>query len=299
MDYYVAWTHSDPIFQQYLPDAKVLVSPPNVSLSWQIRQWPSLPKALIVDSGAYQYYREGRRPLPQELLARQLRVLGNCTVVCGFCHLDVPMLGTRNVAVLDRRVSENLEHARWLAHHIGVEGLPANVELLGVIQGYSVETVFYTAQSLADMGYTRFALGSLAKMSSSNKSELLRRVEAALEAVGPTVHILGVSSVTLLRRLAQIGVQSADSGAPVHEAWRGGLYYSQPFRRYKVPSPHFSEWIRSYGFAEILPAPLPCDCPVCLHDSQRLLEPQGKEYVNLRAVHNYYHLVRELQVAAP
>lgn len=295
MDYYVAWTHSDPVFQQFVPDCKVLVSPPNVSLTWQIRQWPCPPQTLILDSGAYQYYRAGRRPTPEEVLTRQLHMLGDDKVVCGFCHPDTPMLGTRSLSELDRRVAHNLERARWLIEFARRQGLPANVRLLGVIQGYNVETVFYVAQALLDMGYEWLALGSLARLSSSASDELLRRVEAALEAAGPGLHVLGVSSVTLLPRLSRIGVQSADSGAPLHEAWRGGLFYSQPFRRYKLPSPHFKEWTRNYSFAEVLPAPLPCDCPVCAEDSSRLLQPSGKLYVNLRAVHNYYHLRRELQ----
>jgi tRNA-guanine family transglycosylase len=298
MDYYVSWTHSDPVFQQFVPDAKILVSPPNVSLSWQIRQWPCRPQALIVDSGAFQYYRAGRRPTPEELLSRQLHILGGEAIDCGFCHPDMPMLGTRNLAELERRVAQNLEQARWLIRVATSHALPPNVRPIGVVQGYSVETVFYVAQALTDMGYTWLALGSLAKLSSTDSNELMRRAEAALEAVGPGLHVLGVSSVTLLPRLSQLGVQSADSGAPIHEAWRGGLFYSRPFRRYKLPSPHFKEWTRNYSFAEILPAPLPCDCPVCLEDSDRLLQPSGKLYVNLRAVHNYFHLRRELTASA-
>jgi len=103
----------------------------------------------------------------------------------------------------------------------------------------------------------------------------------------------------VLAKLASLGVESADSSAPAHEAWRGGLFYSTPFRRYKVPSPHFAEWRRSYGFAEILTDPLPCDCPVCRDDSRRLLQPNGKAFIRLRATHNCYHLDRELTLAAP
>jgi tRNA-guanine family transglycosylase len=144
------------------------------------------------------------------------------------------------------------------------------------------------------MGYTSFALGSLAGMVASSRDELLRRVEAALEAVGPNLHVLGVSSTTVLPQLVRAGVASIDSGAPIHEAWRGGLFYSRPFRRYKLASPHFQEWRRTYSFAEILTDPLPCDCPVCQENPEHIFQLKGKRFINLRAVHNYYHILRDL-----
>lgn len=272
----------------------MLVGPPNVNLAWRASDWSTLPAALIIDSGAYQYYKEDRHPNPAAVLERQRHMVDGVSIPVGLCHLDIPMLGTRNVVELDRRVLQNLEHAQWLIDHLRDHPLPPNVHPIGVIQGYSVERVYIVARILAEMGYTSFALGSLAGLVASSRDEVYRRVEAALEAVGPFLHILGVSSTEVLAKLATLGVQSADSGAPGHEAWRGGLFYSNPFRRYKVPSPHFKEWSRSYSFADILTEPLPCTCPVCREDSSRLLQPCGKEFIKLRAIHNYYHLNREL-----
>ncbi len=297
MDYYIAWTHSDPIYQHYLPGTRVLVSPPNVNSVWDIYRWPVLPKDLIIDSGAFQYNRSGRPVAPEAALERQVQMASDAPISIGMCHLDVPMMGTRSVAELDRRVDQNLANAQWLIDRASSFGLHPNIHLVGVIQGYSVERIYVVAQALADMGYTWFALGSLAGMVASAKAELFRRVEAALEAIGTNIHVLGVSSAKVLTDLARLGIASADSGAPIHEAWRGGLFYSNPFRRYKLPSPHMKEWSRSYSFADILAEPLPCDCPICREDSQRLMVPSGKAFVNLRAIHNCYHLIRELGVA--
>lgn len=294
MDYYISWTHSDPIYQRQLANIRTLVSPPNVSQSWTIHDWPTLPRSMIVDSGAFQYYRTGRSPTPQAALTRQLQMITDQSLPVGICHLDTPLIGTRNLAELERRITQTLSNARWLMKHSTTDGLPPNIQPIGVIQGYSVERVYVVAQALADMGYTTFAVGSLAALVAKDKAEVLRRVEAALEAVGTNIHILGVSSFAILDELARLGVQSADSGAPMHEAWRGGIIYSQPLRRYKLPSPHFQEWRRSYSFAEILDSPLPCDCPVCREDSSRLMQPRGKPFVNMRALHNCYQLMREL-----
>lgn len=299
MQYYISWTHSDPIYHQAIPDLGVLVSPPNVSLSWSLVDWPVLPSRIIIDSGAYQYYRNERQVSPAETLNRQLAIVTEQVSMVGICHLDVPLLGTRELAELDRRVTRSLAHARWLMDQVEAGRLPANVYPIGVIQGYSVESVYFVAQVLQDMGYTSFALGSLANMATNNGDEVLRRVEAALEAVGPEIHVLGVSSVALLPAIAQLGVRSADSSAPMREAWMGGIVYSRPFRRYKIASAHFREWQRSYKFADLLETPLPCECPVCLVDSQRLMEIRGKQYVNLRALHNCYHLAREFASAYP
>jgi tRNA-guanine family transglycosylase len=290
--YFVSWTHSDPVYQQRLPEVRALVSPPNVSQTWRAGDWPCPPEELIVDSGAFQHHRAGRAPTPEEALRQQLRVaegLGGPAVVC---HLDVLMIGARGPDEAARRSARSLAHAHWLIRSVEANGLGGQIEPIGVIQGYGAEQIFYVGQALADMGYRRFALGSLAAKVAGARDEVLRRVEAALEAVGPRLHILGVSSVPVLASLARLGVESADSGAPIKEAASGGVIYSRPYRRYKLASPHFREWRRSYGFAELLEEPLPCDCPVCSEDPAAMLEPRGKAAVNLRAVHNYYHLRR-------
>lgn len=297
MKYFVSWTHSDPVYQQYLPEVRALVSPPNVSQTWQAGDWPCPPEELIVDSGAFQYHRAGRIPSPEEALRQQLRIVEGLGAPAAICHLDVLMIGVRSPEEAARRSALSLAHAHWLISYLESSRLKGHVEPIGVIQGHTVEQVFYVAQALADMGYERFALGSLATKVAGARDEVLRRVEAALEAVGPRLHILGVSSVAVLASLARLGVESADSGTPIKEAASGGLIYSGPFRRYKLPSPHFREWRRSYGLAEILEEPLPCDCPVCCENPGAVMEQRGKAAVNLRAVHNYYHLRRCIQEA--
>jgi 7-cyano-7-deazaguanine tRNA-ribosyltransferase len=295
MKYFVSWTHSDPVYQQYLPGVRVLVSPPNVSQTWRATAWPCSPDALIIDSGAFQHQRAGRAPAPAEVLRQQLQLLAGLDVPTAICHLDVLMIGARGPDEAASRSARSLAQAQWLMRHIEAHALQTHIEPIGVIQGHSVEHIFYVAQALAAMGYRRFALGSLAKKVAGARDEVLRRVEAALEAVGTRLHILGVSSVTVLETLARMGIESADSGAPMKEAIGGGLIYSAPYRRFKLPSAHFREWQRSYGFAEIIERPLPCDCPVCREDPESLMEPRGKRFVNLRAIHNYHHLRRAIE----
>jgi 7-cyano-7-deazaguanine tRNA-ribosyltransferase len=292
MQYFISWTHSDPVYHKSIPGIGVLVSHPNVNRSWSIDDWPQQPSSLILDSGAYQYTRQKRTADPSAILERQLAMIGEADIPTRICHLDVPMMGTRSLAELDRRIMQNLSNAEWLIGQ--APRIPSTIHLVGVIQGYSVERTYFVAQALADMGYTHFALGSLAGMVASSRDELLRRVEAALEAVGPNIHVLGVSSIAVMGELARMGIHSADSGTPMHEAWRGGIFYSRPLRRYKIDSPHFREWRRSYGFAELLAEPLPCDCPVCSEDSSQIIQPRGKQYINQRALHNCYHLAQEL-----
>ncbi len=290
MKYFVSWGHGDPLYQDYCANVRLLVSPPNVNQIWHISQWTTTPLELIIDSGAFQYQRKHRYIAPETVLQRQLNMVTGTTIPTGICHLDVPMIGTRNLAELDRRVIRNLENARWLMNAIIAQCLPPQVYPVGVIQGYTVERVYVVAQALADMGYTSFALGSLAGMVASSRDELLRRVEAAMEAIGTNLHILGVSSEKVLNTLARTGITSVDSSAPMHEAWRGGLFYSHPFRRFKLPSPHMQEWRRTYSFSEILTEPLPCDCPICQQNPDDILPLRGKPFIKLRGVHNYYHL---------
>jgi tRNA-guanine family transglycosylase len=295
MKYFVSWGHGDPFYQNYFADTRVLVSPPNVNQVWHISQWATMPAEMIVDSGAYQYQRKQRVLSPENVLRRQLAMIADTRIPTGVCHLDIPLGGTRKLAELDRRITRNLENARWLMHTIIAHGLPMHVYPIGVIQGYTVERVYFAAQALADMGYTSFAVGSLAGMVASSRDELLRRVEAAMEAVGSNLHILGVSSEKVLAELARLGIASVDSSAPMHEAWRGGVFYSHPLRRYKLFSPHFQEWRRNYSFSEILSEPQPCDCPICQHNPADILPLRGKHFIKLRGVHNYHHLRREFE----
>ncbi len=294
MKYFISWTHSDPVYQHYFADVRTLVSPPNVSLAWQVSRWPVAPTELIVDSGAFQYHRAGRSPSPETVLARQVQLATGLVTVVGICHLDMMVAGVRDHADAAQRSTQNLAQARWLIEQ-GSAGLPENMEPIGVIQGRNAEQIFYVAQALAAMGYQRFALGSLAGKVASSRDEVLRRTEAALEAVGSRIHMLGVSSVPVLEALTRLGIESADSGAPIKEAARGGIFYSEPFRRYKLPSAHFREWQRNYSFAEVLESPLPCACPVCQDDPHQLMNPHGKVAVNLRALHNFYHLRRDIE----
>lgn len=299
MKYFVSWTHSDPVYQRHMQGVRVLVSPPNVSQSWHVGDWPCLPEELIIDSGAFQHHRAGRAHAPEEALRQQLRVVDGYGAPVAICHLDVLMLGAQGPGEVAARVARSLAQAHWLIQHVEQHGLRRLVEPIGVIQGQSVEQVFYVAQALADMGYNRFALGSMAAKVSGARDYVLRRVEAALEAVGTRLHILGVSSVAVIEALARLGVESADSGTPIKEAASGGLLYSEPFRRFKLPSAHFHEWRRSYGLAEIIEEPLPCDCPVCAEHPEQIMEPRGKRFVNLRAVHNYHHLRRAIEGRSP
>lgn len=295
MKYFISWTHSDPVYQRFFPATRVLISPPNVSLVWQIEQWDQWPHEMVLDSGAFQHHRAGRNPSPEAVFTQQRYILADYNRNVGLCHLDVLMIGARRPADILQRTTQSLDHARWLIEHAAHIGLPEHIEPIGVIQGADSEQVFYVGQALAAMGYQRFALGSLAGKVANARDEVLRRAEAALEAVGPRLHILGVSSVPILEALAGCGVEAADSGAPIREASRGGIFYSEPFRRYKLPSDHFSEWRRNYSFADILDTPLPCDCPICREDPTFLLNPHGKTAVNQRAVHNYYHLRRAIE----
>ncbi|NTU83273.1 MAG: hypothetical protein HGA45_28535 [Chloroflexales bacterium] len=294
MKYFVSWTHSDPIYQRSFDDVRILVSPPNVSQAWQVGRWPSAPAELIIDSGAFQYHRAGRSPSPEAVLSQQLHIAAGFGFSLGICHLDILTAGVRDPVEAVRHSAQNLSQARWLIER-GSADLPENAEPIGVIQGRDAEQIFYVAQALAEMGYRRFALGSLAGKVASSRDEVLRRTEAALEAVGPRLHMLGVSSVPVLEALAHLGVESADSGAPIKEAARGGIFYSEPFRRYKLPSAHFREWQRSYSFAAVIESPLPCACPVCQDDPTQIMNPNGKAAINLRALHNYYHLRRDIE----
>ena len=76
------------------------------------------------------------------------------------------------------------------------------------------------------IGFSHLGLGFLASL--RHHTDIVARVAAAFEVVGPDLHVLGIGAISTLRRLRRIKVASVDTARKAN-----------------------------------LSQPLPCDCPIC------------------------------------
>jgi queuine/archaeosine tRNA-ribosyltransferase len=165
--------------------------------------------------------------------------------------------------------------------------------VLAVIQGNDCASIRFCAEELARLGFPRYGLGSLARL--YHTAEIVRRVETAMRVVGPGLHVFGVAALATMRVLAQMGVTSVDTARPMHAAFCNEILYSWPYRRVGIIGTRYAGSSRpKFVEAQQIAAPLPCDCPPCQEDPWRLLGMRGQRAIHHRALHNAYHLAREV-----
>jgi len=299
MRFYVSWYSGDPEYQQIDGDSRVLISPTSVSKAWHIEDFRFPPRSIMIDSGSFHFIDTNGQRLTKtqnEVFEEQIRILGDFKPAI-ISHLDfaIPRTGISE-PTMKERIEITIDNAEkffdlCLSNTNRLEG----VVPLAVIQGYDTESVLYCARRLRAIGFKKFGLGSVARLSRIKRSEILNRVAKVMEIVGD-LHIFGVSSIEIMKKLRELKVSSVDSATPIKESIYSGIIYSKPFRRYKIGTEYFTnKWSRRYGYAKILKKPAPCDCPICVEIGMHAIMQRGRKlWNNLRALHNYYHLKREL-----
>lgn len=296
MEIVFSWAHSDPFYPQTIPECGLLVSVPNVSGVWTARRFPWQPQSLMIDSGGYQILR-GEDLAVRATLRRQVAMVAEVPHAV-ICILDAPLPKVRLSA---RERHERLEktianaHAyRALAQEYGSH---RPWELMAIIQGDDPESIRFCAQELARIGFDRYGVGGLAPL--YHTKEIVRRVEAAMDVVGQDVHVFGVAALATMRELARLGVRSVDTARPMHAAFCNEILYSAPYRRYGIAGTLYPRSRRpKFHPSQQIDAPLPCDCSACRTDAARLLGMRGQAAIHHRALHNAYHLAREVRLMA-
>jgi 7-cyano-7-deazaguanine tRNA-ribosyltransferase len=302
MDFYVSWSHSDPLYQLYDERCSMLISPTAVSSIWQLNRFPRLPHQIMLDSGSYSYI-TNRLPLPspKEAFNRQIAVLGNSDIPSIICAVDKPMLGkslslTQRNQAIDKTIANAWElkvlMAEYYIRSSTGKQTYKRIEPLAIIQGYDIPTLRYCARQLVAIGYSRFGIGSIAHLYHSE--EIVRRVEAVQSIVGASVHVFGVSAIETMKRLKELGVTSVDSARPIKAAIYNEVLYSEPYMRFGIEGSHFAPGNSKFSPGKLISEPpIVCPCPVCKNSLNRdILKLGTREHLLLRAVHNYYHIKR-------
>jgi len=297
MRLFVSWYQGDPEYQKYDPSCHLLISPTNVSKTWDISKFKKLPKVLMIDSGAFHFIEKDTLTISQEeIYKRQLEIKNNTKITTIFTQLDFP-IPPRKIPSINakKRVEITIQNARIFLELFD-KYKEKRDRSLGVIQGYDTESLIFSAENMKDLGFDLYGIGSIAKISKHNREEIKTRIKLVKNIVNKRLHVFGVTSIDLMQFFKEIGVYSIDSTTPIKEAIYSGIIYSNPFRRFKISTKHFrDEWSKKYGFSNILNTPLKCNCPVCNLDPELIMKRGKKVLNNLRAVHNYYHLKKLIE----
>lgn len=289
LNFFMCWTDSDPFYQSYFEDCNILLSLAHVSQSWHISRFPIMPQKIIVDSGAYTILKNpSRSTTQQQVFNLQLSMTKGSEVPTTLCHLDMPIPpGEDDTLEVYRRIELTIANAYEFIDLFKSANLPLNFKSMGVIQGNSYDTITFCANELLRAGFDCLGIGSLAHL---YKPELIaERVRAATSVAGPDLHVFGISGINAASELMAMGIRSFDSSRPMKVAMYNCLFYSSPFRTYKLQNSRVKDSMPTLG------RPLPCDCPICQKNPALLFRTGTKQSHNMRAVHNYYHLLRELE----
>lgn len=284
LNFYVGWSHSDAFFSNYFPDCPILISavPDNRGA---IKRFINKPKKLILDCGSVFYVKRRSRPPLRDIFNIQMSLLedsGPETEVT-LVHFDEPMLNKTTLSERYMAMERTLFNAYEYLNLFTMSNLQYKVQPMGVIQGYDQASIEFSAYELMKMGYKKFGIGSLLAKHHSRQVEMILY---ASRIVGPSnLHVFGVTGVPQMHAMVNIGVSSFDSTRPTMAAAFFQVFYSRPFRTFFIPES------RAKITSPRLSNPLPCECPVCRENANDIFIPSPREYMKLRSIHNYYHLL--------
>ena len=290
MIFYASWTTRDPIFQDYDPEACILISPSGVPLYWSVKEWNKLPMKLFIDSGIFSNIKMENQPTCHEILSLQSRISNGWpeNEKIFFSHPDLLIPTKSDFSTIVKLIKKSMERSK---RYFGLtKKLKRKIIPIGVIHGFDEETILNSYEELVSTGYKHFALGSLAIRFSNYRSRCLEVIKTAIQYNIEPLHLFGITCPLHSNRNIS-KVDSFDSSSPVKLGFYGTVLYGFPLKRY-VLAPNSEQKQRDifFNFRDSLSKPLPCNCPICIDDKSRLLPLNGTKAKHDRAVHNYFQI---------
>lgn len=289
MDFYISWSHSDAPYTDYFPECPMLISS-LIDNRGVLKRINKKPKKIIIDCGSVYHAKQNKRPQLTEIFDNQMSLLEDCSqdAKITLVHFDEPMLNKNNLSERYNAMERTLFNAYEYLHIFKSKKIGGLATCMGVIQGYDQPSIIHSALELKKMGYNFFGVGSLL---AKGQADQIRFIQYAAEIVGSSnLHVFGVTGIRQMNSMIKLGVASFDSSRPTMAAAFFQVFYSEPFRTY------FLEESRARPTTpNRLSEPLPCDCPICENDSKDILIPSPRNYMKLRSIHNYYHLMKTIE----
>lgn len=289
MKYYVSWTRRDPEFQLYDSSCNVLVSPAYVPQNWSILKWERLPANLFIDSGAFSYDPDNP-PSCADILNQQIRISKGWPHNTGLYFAHPDMLIPRKTSFYDANQLIKLSVERAKTYFELIQNADTPAQPVAVLHGFDEESLLNTYEELKDLGYKKFALGSLAVRITQNKKKCIRALEIVEKYNIKPIHLFGITWPINGVNLT-LSIDSFDTSSPAKLAFYGTVLYDSPPKRYVI-APNAEQQYRDshFSFRDQINEPKPCKCPICIVDPNQLVPKSTKEAKTSRAIHNYFQI---------
>ena len=290
MKFYVSWYSGDPWYPNFFPDCNMLISITSISQNWKLSRQKDIPASLIIDSGGFRFASNPQeRITPKQAFQRQLKLLDYQPKEVFLCSLDYPILNMSCSDVeKDQCISKTIGYAYEFYELIKYYKGPIIFKPVAIVQGYDVNSLRFCARELRAIGFHNFGLGSMIPLRDGD--ELVRRVKAVTDEVGPNLHIFGITSMDYIKRLKKIDGISVDSTRPAKAAMYNQILFWENGNVLKVwESQDRNEInITDEKKREIT---VNCNCPVCGGKlNPEILKKGKRKHIYLRTIHNYWHL---------
>ncbi|WOJ88370.1 tRNA-guanine transglycosylase DpdA [Methylocapsa polymorpha] len=190
-------------------------------LRYPLERFPD--SLLMGDCGAFTYRNLPEPPYSAEDTA-EFYADGGFTHGCSPDHLifdfdDVSVTRTLGDVPDDVRRRYEITIQNAAEFYKAARGIGAGFTSMGVIQGWSAESMTQAALNLASMGYEYLAIGGTVPL----KIDQIRRVLHALRDALPArvrLHLLGFGKIEELATLERYGVSSFDTTSPLLRAFK-------------------------------------------------------------------------------
>jgi hypothetical protein len=200
---------------------------------------------VIGDSGAWLYKYEDEPPYSvRELLDYYVKL----RIPVG-AHLDHMILKTVRVDGVQRELTPEEKKRRW---EITLDNARETIELLdkekfnhfqiiGVVQGWDVESYRVAAGQLLEMGYDYLGVGGIARKPTSQLVKIVETINKEIDKLSSErrkrikLHLFGFARLRLIPFLMKKRVVSFDTAAPLRQAWESGehnYHFANPWRSY-------------------------------------------------------------------
>ena len=263
-----------------------------------------IPKRLRVmgDSGAFLYKHKSEPPYsPKELLEWYLKL--GFSIGAHPDHFSKPIKlvwsekGERHEYLITK---EEAERRRKLTLDLAEETIEylrsskfESLEVIGVAQGWDINSYRDSIQKLISMGYSHIGIGGVAKATSKQVKDIVSaaRQEILRHNKNIKLHVFGIARIGLIPFLAAYGVTSIDSATWYRASWIRGQFYYYDGKNWS------SHDVRRFDYRKYKQdPPIPnCNCPICEaigFDEEGICWTRrfgtGRRNVS-RGFHNLYH----------
>lgn len=178
---------------------------------------------LFGDCGAFTYVKEEEPPYQPGETAQYYEECGfthGCSVDHIIFDFDQTVRGMEGGGTeANRRFELTLENARtFLAEH---QALKARFTPMGVVQGWSADSMAEAARRLVLMGYDYLAIGGMVPLKAPEIRQVLGRIRDAVPA-STRMHVLGFAKADEIETFKPYRITSFDTTSPLLRAFKDG-----------------------------------------------------------------------------